>query len=76
MSDWLESHADLVAAVLAEIETLRAERAELRKRIRDLDAELGEATAVRTATERWEKERRTLRQRVRRLADSLEKALG
>lgn len=76
MTDWVQAHEKRVEAALAEIHGLRKERARLEKRIGDLEKELAAARGDAEGAGLWEKERRTLKQRVRRLADGLEKALG
>jgi len=76
MADWLEAHEGAAEAALKELEGLRKENAKLAKRVGELEKQVEGAASAKAAGERWEKERRTVRQRVQRLADGLEKALG
>ncbi|MEZ5333646.1 MAG: hypothetical protein R2991_16795 [Thermoanaerobaculia bacterium] len=76
MTDWLQVHEKQVEAALAQIQGLRKERAKLEKRVGELEKALSAARGDAEGAGRWEKDRRTLKQRVRRLADGLEKALG
>lgn len=76
MTDWLQAHEKQVEATLGELDGLRKERGKLAKRVAQLEEELGEAKAAVDGAGSWERDRRTLRQRVQRLADGLEKALG
>lgn len=76
MTDWLQAHEEQVEAALKQLEGLRRERGKLAKRVAQLEEELGEAQAAVAGAGSWVKDRRTLRQRVQRLADGLEKALG
>ncbi len=70
---WLNDLEKQVKAVAKELESRRKENASLKTRIEALEAEL--ATAKEASSSDWEKEREQVRERVEKLATTLEKLL-
>ncbi|MCH9649908.1 MAG: cell division protein ZapB [Deltaproteobacteria bacterium] len=72
--DWLDTLEERVREAAAEIERLREENVSLSARLAELEEQLQSAQAE-GDSEGWEEERQAIRQRVEKLASSLESLL-
>ncbi len=73
--NWLNNLDKQVQAAAEEIEALRKENRTCKTMIKQLEQKLADARAADSEAGEWEKERRAVRERVEKLAESLEKLL-
>ncbi len=72
---WLRDLEERVEEASERLRTLRQEKAELEKRIEELEAELAEAAAPNPDAQAWEQERTEVQSRVADLVGHLEALL-
>ena len=73
--NWLKNLEKQVQAATAEIEALRKENRTCKTKVEQLEQKLTEARRADQSAGDWEKERQAVRDRVEKLASSLEKLL-
>ena len=73
--NWLENLEKQVQAATEEIEALRKENRTCRTKVKQLEQKLTDARRADQSAGDWEKERQAVRDRVEKLATSLEKLL-
>ena len=73
--NWLKNLEKQVQAVTQEIEALRKENRTCKTKVMQLEQKLADARSADKSAGNWEKERETVRDRVEKLATSLEKLL-
>lgn len=73
--NWLKNLEKQVQAATEEIEALRKENRTCRTKVKQLEQKLTEARRADQSAGDWEKERQAVRDRVEKLATSLEKLL-
>jgi predicted RNase H-like nuclease (RuvC/YqgF family) len=73
--NWLNNLEARVQAATDEIEALRKENRTCKTKVKQLEQKLTEARRADQSAGDWEKERQAVRDRVERLATSLEKLL-
>jgi FtsZ-binding cell division protein ZapB len=73
--NWLNNLEARVQAATDEIEALRKENRTCKTKVKQLEQKLTEARRADQSAGDWEKERQVVRDRVERLATSLEKLL-
>ncbi|MGB5478554.1 MAG: cell division protein ZapB [Thermoanaerobaculia bacterium] len=73
--NWLKNLEQQVRAATEEIEALRKENRTCKTKIKQLEQKLTEARRADQSAGDWEKERQAVRDRVEKLATSLEKLL-
>jgi predicted RNase H-like nuclease (RuvC/YqgF family) len=73
--NWLENLEKQVQAATEEIEALRKENRTCRTKVKQLEQKLTDARRADQSAGDWEKERQAIRDRVEKLATSLEKLL-
>lgn len=72
---WLSDLEQKVQATADELKRLRKESRAQKTKIKQLQTQLSDAKSAGQSAGTWEKERDTVRQRVEKLADDLEKLL-
>ena len=73
--NWLKNLERQVQAATAQIEALRKENRTCKTKVEQLEQKLTEARRADQSAGDWEKERQAVRNRVEKLATSLEKLL-
>lgn len=73
--NWLKNLEKQVQAATEEIEALRKENRTCKTKVKQLEQKLTEARRADQSMGDWEKERQAVRDRVEKLATSLEKLL-
>ena len=73
--NWLKTLEKQVQAATEEIEALRKENRTCKTKVEKLEQKLAEARRADRSAGDWEKERQAVRDRVEKLATSLEKLL-
>ncbi|MGB5162219.1 MAG: cell division protein ZapB [Thermoanaerobaculia bacterium] len=73
--NWLKNLEKQVQAATEEIEALRKENRTCRTKVKQLEQKLTDARRADQSAGDWEKERQAVRDRVEKLATSLEKLL-